>query len=697
MTDYPKATRLDLIETIHGREVPDPYRWLEDVSSDETREWAQAQQALFAEQQATWDTRGHWEKRLSEFLSSGMISAPYWRGQRQFFMRRTAGQEHAVLYTVDPDGTERALVDVVAIDPAGTTTLDSWQPSKEGNLLAYQISVGGREESSLYVLDVETGEILDGPIDRARYSPVAWLAGGQAFYYVRRVAPELLPIDEQQYHRRVYLHRLGQPTATDVEIFGAGQTITNYYGVSVSRDGRWLQISMSEGTAPRNELYWADLSQGSPEAPDLRRIFADIDAQAGFSIGRDGRLYVETDWNAPRTRLCVADPTDARPETWVDLLPEDSDSVLVGTVTLDGPELAEPLLVAVRTRHVVSELNVHRLSDGSFVRKIELPGAGTIGAVSERPDGGPEMWFTYTDHVRQSSVFKFDARDFSVTQWATPPGAVKVPAVSSQQVEYTSKDGTVVRMFIVSPVDAPTQPLPTILYGYGGFGVSLNPQFSGEILSWVEAGGVYAVANIRGGGEEGEEWHRAGMFGNKQNVFDDFESAAEWLITHGWTSRSMLAIAGGSNGGLLVGAALTQRPDLYAAVVCSAPLLDMVRYELHGLGATWNVEYGSAANAEDFEWLHAYSPYHQVREETHYPSVMFTVFDGDTRVDPLHARKLCAALQHATISERPILIRAEAEVGHGARSVSKSVALKADELAFFSARLGLNPKSKAGQ
>jgi prolyl oligopeptidase len=381
----------------------------------------------------------------------------------------------------------------------------------------------------------------------------------------------------------------------------------------------------------------------------------------------------------------------------VDLLPEDSDSVLVGTVTLDGPELVEPLLVAVRTRHVVSELNVHRLSDGSFVRKIELPGAGTIGAVSERPDGGPEMWFTYTDHVRQSSVFKFDARDFSVTQWATPPGAVKVPAVTSQQVEYTSKDGTVVRMFIVSPVDAPTQPLPTILYGYGGFGVSLNPQFSGEILSWVEAGGVYAVANIRGGGEEGEEWHRAGMFGNKQNVFDDFESAAEWLITHGWTSRSMLAIAGGSNGGLLVGAALTQRPDLYAAVVCSAPLLDMVRYELHGLGATWNVEYGSAANAEDFEWLHAYSPYHQVREETHYPSVMFTVFDGDTRVDPLHARKLCAALQHSTISERPILIRAEAEVGHGARSVSKSVALKTDELAFFSSRLGLNPQSTAGQ
>ena len=694
MTDYPNAPRLDLIETIHGRDVADPYRWLEDADSEQTQEWSAAQAALFAQHRTGWSTREHWEKRLSEFLSSGMISAPYWRGERQFFMRRTAGQEHAVLFTLDPDGTERVLVDVMSIDPAGTTTLDSWQPSKEGDLLAYQISVGGSEEASLYVMNVASGEIVDGPIDRARYSPVAWLVGGKAFYYVRRLDPSLLPADEQQYHRRVYLHHLGAPTTTDIEIFGSGLKITNYYGVSVSRDGRWLEITTHEGTAPRNELYWADLSEGAPEAPDLRRIFADIDAQADFTVGRDGRLYVSTDWNASRGRLCVADPLAATPDTWVDLLAEDTDAVLVGTVTLDGPELAEPLMLAIRTRHTVSELAVHRLADGAFIKKIDLPGAGTIGAVSEHPEGGPVIWFTYTDHIRQSSVFAFDARDFSVTQWATPPGAVKVPDVSSQQVEYTSKDGTVVRMFIVSPTAAPLAPLPTILYGYGGFGVSLNPQFSAEILSWVEAGGVYAVANIRGGGEEGEEWHRDGMLANKQNVFDDFESAAEWLITHGWTSRSQLAIAGGSNGGLLVGAALTQRPDLYAAVVCSAPLLDMVRYELHGLGATWNVEYGSAENAEQFEWLYSYSPYHHVHSETAYPSVLFTVFDGDTRVDTLHARKLCASLQHATSSERPILIRAEAEVGHGARSVSKSIALKADELAFISQHTGLALKAE---
>ena len=328
----------------------------------------------------------------------------------------------------------------------------------------------------------------------------------------------------------------------------------------------------------------------------------------------------------------------------------------------------------------------------SFVRAIELPGAGTIGAISERPEGGPEMWFTYTDHVRQSSVFKFDARDFSVTQWATPPGAVSVPAVLSQQVEYVSKDGTVVRMFIVSPANSVSGPRPTILYGYGGFGISLNPQFSAEILSWVESGGVYAVANIRGGGEEGEEWHRAGMFGNKQNVFDDFECAAEWLITHGVTTRGQLGIAGGSNGGLLVGAALTQRPDLYSAVVCSAPLLDMVRYELHGLGATWSDEYGSAKIEEEFDWLIGYSPYHLVRAGQKYPATLFTVFEGDTRVDPLHARKMCAALQYSqdTSAAEPILMRAERNVGHGSRSLSRTIDLSGDCLAFLSRWTGLS-------
>jgi len=274
--------------------------------------------------------------------------------------------------------------------------------------------------------------------------------------------------------------------------------------------------------------------------------------------------------------------------------------------------------------------------------------------------------------------------------WANAPGTVVVPSVSTQQVVYSSKDGTPVHMFVISPSTTPDKPRPTILYGYGGFGLPLSPGFSASILAWVEAGGVYVVTNLRGGGEEGEQWHRDGMLGNKQNVFDDFHAAAEYLIAHGWTSPSQLGISGGSNGGLLVGAALVQRPDLYRSVVCSAPLLDMIRFETSGLGATWNVEYGSAAIAEEFQWLRAYSPYHHVSEGTHYPAVLFTVFDQDTRVDPMHARKMCAALQHANTGDHPILLRRESDVGHGARSLSRSIGLTVDTLAFTAHELGLD-------
>ncbi|MEY3408052.1 MAG: hypothetical protein RL038_1113, partial [Actinomycetota bacterium] len=566
-------------------------------------------------------------------------------------------------------------------------------PSKSGKLLAYQISVGGSEESELWVLNTETGEIVDGPIDRARYSPVAWLLGDEAFYYVRRLAPNLVPAGEEQYHRRVYLHRLGTPASDDVEIFGAGLTITNYYGVTVSKDGRWLQITTHEGTAPRNEIFWADLANADIANPPLRKVFGDVDASADFHVARDGRLFISTDLDAPMGRICVANPENPTPENWQDFLVEDAEAVLQGKVIVDGPEVDEPFVIAIRTRHTVSELAIHSAVDGSFIRALPLPGAGTVGAVSEHPDGGPFIWFAYTDQVNPSKVYKFDGRTSEVSLWAQPPGAVEVPNVVTQQVTYNSKDGTEVRMFIISNSANPVATKPTILYGYGGFGVDLNPVYSPEILAWVASGGVYAVANIRGGGEEGELWHRNGMMDKKQNSFDDFIAAAEYLIAQGWTTPAQLGIEGGSNGGLLVGAVLTQRPDLLQAVVCSAPLLDMVRYELHGLGATWNVEYGSALNPDQFPWLYAYSPYHRVQVGVEYPAVLFTVFDGDSRVDPLHARKMCAGLQHATASDRPILIRAEAEVGHGQRSVSRSIQLVADELAFMAAQLGLSETS----
>ncbi|MDX6206939.1 MAG: prolyl oligopeptidase [Frankiales bacterium] len=680
---YPAAERLDIVEDLFGRKVADPYRWLEDASAEETVSWLGAQDALTRPYLDGLPGRDRLRTRMTELLGTGVIGGPAWRGERAFFVRRDPGQEHAAVFVREPDGGERALVDPAALDPSGLTTLDGWQPDKEGRQVAYQLSVGGDEESSLLVLDVATGDIVDGPLPRTRHSPVAWLPGGEAFYYVRRLPPEVLPQDEVQYHRRVYLHRLGAPAEDDVEVFGDGMDKTGFYGVSVSRDGSWLTVSRTLGTAPRNDVWLAEISSGGWETPVLQEVQVDVDASTGLHVGNDGRLYVFTDRDAPRGRICVTDPRTPAYETWRELVPEDPEAVLDDFAILDD------LLLVGRTRHAVSELSVHDLADGGFLRAVPLPGVGAMGGVGARPEGGTEAWLGWTGFATPSCVLRYDAVADSLSLWAEPPGKVEVPTVSSRVVTYPSKDGTLVRMFVVSPTGAPDQPRPTTLYGYGGFNIPMTPGFSAGILSWVEAGGVYAIACLRGGSEEGEDWHRAGRRGEKQNVFDDFTCAAEWLIAEGWTTPSQLAISGGSNGGLLVGAALTQRPELFAAVVCSAPLLDMVRYEGSGLGQLWSDEYGTASVAEELEWLLGYSPYHHVVEGTDYPAVLFTVFDSDSRVDPLHARKMCAALQFATGSDRPVLLRREADVGHGARSVSRAVELSVDTLAFAAARTGL--------
>lgn len=707
---YPPAERLDVVDVLHGHPVPDPYRWLEDTADPRTVVWSRAQEELFAEQAAHWPGRAEVGVRIRELLAAGVIGVPIWRGDRRFFMRREGDQEHGVLMVAE-DGQERVLLDPMALDPSGLTTLDSWQPTLEGHLIAYQLSQGGTEESVLRVLDVATGEDVDGPIDRARYSPVAWLPGGRAFYYVRRLDPASLPEDERQFHRRVWLHRLGNDPTEDVEIFGAGLDLRSYFGVRASRDGRWLIVTAATGTAPRNDVWIADLgvpgASGEAErdavlaAPPLRPVAVGLDARTDPFVGRDGRLYVATDLDAPRGRLAVTTPTAPEPEHWRDLLPQDGTAVLEDFTILDGPGMdGAPVLLASWTRHAVSEVTAHALSDGALLEDdrwpVKLPGVGSIGALVSRPEGGHEAWFSYTDHTTPPQVYRLDGRTGVLDLWARPPGSVEgLPAVVTQQLTYLSTDGETVRMFVIAPASAldddgkPTAPRPTVLYGYGGFGVSLTPGYSASILAWVEAGGVYAIANLRGGSENGEAWHRAGMLGSKQNVFDDFHAAAERLVADGWTAPDRLVASGGSNGGLLVGAALTQRPELFAGIVCSAPLLDMVRYEQFGLGATWNVEYGSADVPEEFQWLLRYSPYHHVREGVEYPATLFTVFEGDSRVDPMHGRKMCAALQHATSSARPVLFRAEGDVGHGARALSRSVALSADTTAFSAAVTGL--------
>ena len=694
---YPDAPRWDIVDDLHGRAVPDPYRWLEGApigDAELTAGWSAAQADLMAAERASWTHTETFAERIGALLGAGYVSPPYFRRDRAFFMRKTGDQEFGILLTLDPDGSERVLIDPMELDPTGLTTLDTWQPSKEGDLLAYMLSEAGTEESVLRVMDVTTGEIVDGPIDRVRFSPIAWLPGGESYYYVRQIDPELVPDHELSFHRRVWLHRVGTDPQTDVMIFGEGRTITNYYGVTVSRDGHWLEISSAEGTEPRNDLWIADLTTSPLESPALIDVQVDVDAQTSFLFGRDGRAYVGTDRDAPRGRIAVTDPNTPTVEFWIDLIPEDPTAVLNDFAILDGDELERPLMAVSWTRHTVGELTLHDLETGERIGEIPLPGVGTMGGLIERPEGGPVVWFVYTDYTTLPCVYTYDARTGAVELFASPPGTVDVPPVYSRQITYTSVDGTQVRMFILSPTAEPDRPRATILYGYGGFGIPMQPGYSATALAWVEAGGVYAVASLRGGGEEGEEWHRDGMLGSKQNVYDDFHAAAEWLIDQGWTTPEKLAINGGSNGGLLVGAALTQRPELYGTVVCVAPLLDMVRYVVvppgqKYLGPSWTVEYGDPEIPEELDWLLAYSPYHRVAGDTAYPATLFLVFDNDSRTDPMHGRKLCAALQHATTGTRPILMRSEAGVGHGARSMSRSIEESAEMLAFTAKWTGL--------
>ncbi|MEP7024824.1 MAG: prolyl oligopeptidase family serine peptidase, partial [Actinomycetota bacterium] len=689
--EYPAAPRIDVTDNLHGNLVPDPYRWLEDAGSDATREWLTPQDTLYAAHRDAWAGRDAFAARLTELLGAGTVSPPVWRGDRRFFLRRGPGQEHAILYTAAGDGPEQALIDPAQLDPSGITTLDAWQPDQEGRLLAYQLSEGGAEESMIRVMDIETGQDVDGPIERSRYTDVAWLPGGKAFYYSRRLAPGEVPAGEEQFHRRVYLHQVGTPADQDTLIFGEGRGKADGYGISVSRDGRWLIITASPGTAPRNDLWLADLTASSESAPDLRVVQEGVDAQTSIQVGRDGLLYIFTDRDAPRGTVMVADPADlADPAgpgfgSWRVKIAPDDEAVLTGYAILDGAELDRPALLASWTRHAVGEITVHDLATGERQSTLALPGLGTIGGLRERPEGGHEAWFGYTDHTTPAAVYHYDARTGELTLSERAPGSITVPAVTAEQVAYTSKDGTTVRMLIIAGPQERPGPRPTILYGYGGFNISLTPDYAPSMLAWAEAGGIYAVAGLRGGSEEGEEWHRAGMRERKQNVFDDFHAAAEKLIADGLTTREQLSIAGGSNGGLLVGAAITQRPDLYRSAVCSAPLLDMVRYEKFGLGQLWNDEYGTAADPAELAWLLSYSPYHHVHEGTEYPAVLFTIFESDTRVDTLHARKMCAALQYATagpVDSRPVLLRRESDVGHSSRSVSRTVGLSAETLAF---------------
>ncbi|MEU8221631.1 prolyl oligopeptidase family serine peptidase [Kribbella sp. NPDC048915] len=617
MPSPPDAERLALVEQLHGCVVADPYRRLEDPADPATTRWLRDQDELWLTYAASLPGRFAWKNRVRQLSDVSSVSTPVWRGDRCFTLRRAAGRQHPVLY-VD----ETPLLDPKQLDPSGLTTLDAWQPSPDGTKLAYQLSRGGDERSSLSVLDVATGRVLDGPLDGCRYSPVAWLPGGDAFYYVR--------------FRQVRRHRLGDPD--DVTVLADEAS----YGLELSADGRWLTICTP------TDVWLADLTTDAPP----RHL--PQDATTVMSVGPDGRLYVVTAHDAPTGRICVGDPTD--PTGWRDYIRPDK--TLTGLAILD-----EVVLVSQS-----DEITVHDRETGRRLSTLDLPGRGSVGSLSAH---GSRAWFTYTDSVTPPTVHCYDAATNTTTAWATP----NQHHLETHRLSYRSADGTEGELRIIGKPG----PRPTILYGYGGFGQSLTPTYSAFALAWVEAGGSFVTATVRGDGATTARRH------DKQKSIDDFIAAAEHLVAEGWTTAEQLAICGESNGGLLTAAALTQRPELFAAAVCSAPLTDMIRYDRSGLGERWTAEYGSPQDPEDFRVLLAYSPYHLVTDGVKYPAVLLTAFGNDTRVDPSHARKFCAALQHATASNRPVLLRYEADSGH----TTGGIGLAADMLAFIAHQTGL--------
>jgi prolyl oligopeptidase len=615
-------------------------------------------------------------ERLRRLFAIGVVAAPSVRRGRYFHQKRAGEQEQPVLYVRDGvDGADRVLLDPAARGRDGTTALDWYYPSPDGRLVAFGVSEGGSEMSTLRLLEVDTRRELELAIPWTRACSLAWLPDASGFYYTRYPEPGSVAAGEENYRRRVFLHALGSPWQDDSLVFGADRPPEDWPTVELSPDGRFLAVAVTRGWT-RTDVYLLDRVE--------RRWSTVVEGrEALFGVTpRDHALYLHTNLDAPRYRLLVADPRRPDAESWRELIAE-------GDHVLEAVAVVGDRIVAVRLQDASSRLGLHDL-EGRELGAPELPTLGSIDAVAGEWDGH-EAFFGFSSFTLPPAVHRIDLARSVVEPWDRVEADVDPDAYAVRLVRYPSRDGTLVSMFLVQRRERPADGSgAAVLTGYGGFNISLAPAFGRSLLLFLERGGLYAVAHLRGGGEYGERWHRAGMLERKQNTFDDFSAAAEHLIAEGHAARDRLAILGGSNGGLLVGAALTQRPELFRAVVCQVPLLDMLRYHLFRIARLWIPEYGSADEPAAFGWLRAYSPYHHVTVGARYPAVLFTTGESDSRVDPMHARKMAARLQHASASGRPVLLRVEARAGHGqGKPVSKLLDEWTDVWAFLFAELGV--------
>ena len=670
------ATRTDaIVDTVHDVSLPDPYRWLEDENSPEVQAWMTAQDEYTRAELAKLPGREQLAARLRELFYYDAISAPAHRKGRYFYTRKHADKEKTVVYWKQGEtGEERVLFDPNQWSADGTKGLGGWWPTHDGALVAYSVKENNSDETTTKIYDVAAGKDLADALTGTKYSGASWTPDGKGFYYT--FVPPIggpVTIAERPGFAEVRFHKVGTDQASDTLVHPATGSAETFIGGGISFDGHWLLVTISHGWNSTDVMFKDARTPGTP----WETLVKGVDATFSVDIWRD-QFYVTTNDGAPRYRVFKVDPKHVDRAAWKEIIPQVES-------TLQSIDVVGEHLAATYLRNAATEIELRSL-DGKLVRTIELPPLGTSDGISGNPDEDT-AYFGYTSFTEPQLIFKTSIKTGKVEEWARITLPVDTSQLVTEQVFYPSKDGTKISMFVISKKGTVKNGTnPTILYGYGGFNVNLTPGFASSRAVWLERGGVYAIPNLRGGGEYGEDWHRAGMLLQKQNVFDDFIAAAEYLIAENWTSPAHLAISGGSNGGLLVGATVTQRPDLFKAVVCAVPLLDMLRYHLSGSGKTWVPEYGSAEDPEQFKAIHAYSPYRRAIDaaSTAYPAVLFDSADHDDRVDPLHARKLAAVLQAKQAGSAPILLRIERNAGHGGADMVKAqVERTADSLTFL--------------
>jgi prolyl oligopeptidase len=685
----PKAAEKPVIDMFHGTKVLDNYRWLEDGKTPETQKWVEQEMAYTHGILDRLPGRDVIHKRLTELLSIGSVTPPMIASRHYFYSKREGMQNQPILYVRDRlNGPDRVLVDANKLAADGTIALDWYQPSENGKYVAYGTSPSGSEMSTLHIIETKTGTVLPDSIERTRAASIAWKLDNSGFYYTRYPKKGDVPDGQEMYHRHVFYHVLSNdPEDDDQLIFGQGRDAEDWPSVSLSNDGRWLLITVSEGWT-KSELFLLDVKAGTPPT----RITNGKNFLYGGEVYKD-KVFITTNEDAPHYRVFIADAGNFDREAWKELIPQ-TDSVLQGTAVFGGK------LFAQYEQNATSQLKLFDL-DGKKLNDLTLPAIGTVFGSGGRWDRD-ELFYGFQSFTFAPSIYRYDLKDGSTSLWTKVDAPSIDPAAYEVNQEwFNSKDGTRVPMFVVHKKGVEKNAhTPTLLTAYGGFNVSLTPTFSRTAYLWMEHGGIYAVANLRGGAEFGEDWHRAGMLEKKQNVFDDMIAAAEHLIAEKYTDKNHLAIQGGSNGGLLMGAMMTQRPDLFRAVVCQVPLLDMVHYQDFQIAKLWIPEYGTSENADQFRWLYAYSPYHHVKAGAEYPAILFMTADTDTRVDPMHAKKMAALMQaeakNGTSHTRPILLRIESKAGHGAgKPVTKQIEEFTDVYSFLFWQLGVKQMSSA--